>query len=400
MRDGTRQNFPIFKIHPKLVYLDSAATAQVPEVVVHTMEKFEREERANVHRGMYTLSLEATKAYEHARERVAGFIGADADEIVFTSGTTASLNMLARMLEASPHGRKGIVTTAMEHHSAYMPFHELAKRTGTTFSVIGITPTYELNMDEAATLITEETGIVVVTLASNVLGTIIDVARVVERAHDVGALVVVDAAQSVGHMPVDVRELDCDFLAFSGHKLGAPMGTGVLFGKRALLEQFTPSVYGGGMVADIVEDVPEYVPIPHRFEAGTPYVSGAIGLATAIEYLTEVTVTEIRAHTQTLLAYAYESLGSIPGIQFLGPTAPQKNIGVISFTLEGVHPHDIADVCARRHVAIRAGHHCAIPLMDTLRVPATARASFYCYNTPADVDALTDALGVVRNIFL
>jgi cysteine desulfurase/selenocysteine lyase len=287
----------------------------------------------------------------------------------------------------------------MEHHSAPLPFREFAQRKGYSFSLVPMTESYGLDLEAMCTTITEEARIVIVTLASNVLGTVNDVKKIVEHAHSKGALVIVDAAQAVGHIPVSVRDLDCDFLAFSGHKMCGPMGTGVLYGKYELLATLTPGTFGGGMVADVDSESIILSEVPHRFEAGTQNVGGVIGLGEAVTYLTEVGVENIAEHTKELTEYAIGVLENIPGIHLYTERNTGRNVGIVSLTLEGLHPHDIAEVCSRENVAVRAGHHCAIPLMRELGISGTIRASFYLYSTKDDVDRLVVAVKKVQEIF-
>jgi len=397
-----KKDFPIFANHPTLAYLDSGATAQVPACVLDAMRTFETETRSNIHRGTYKLSEQATDLYENARAKVAAFIDVYPHEIVFTSGTTDSMNKLAYMFEHSPNVGTGteIVATIMEHHSAILPFQELARRKGYSFSLIPITENNDFDIEEVRSRITEETRFVVVTLASNVLGTINDIKAIVAHAHSVGALVIVDAAQAVGHIPVSVKELSCDFLVFSGHKMCGPMGIGVLYGRSDILDSLSPGAYGGGMVADVDVDAAIFVEVPHRFEAGTQNITGAIGLAEAVSYLTTLGVHNVQAHTKELTDYAIDVLGNIPGLNLFTQKNTERNVGIVSLTLDGIHPHDIAEVCSRENVAVRAGHHCALPLMKHLGVPGTIRASFYCYTVHEDIDRLAQSIRKVQTIFL
>lgn len=420
MAEGTQalsiphSDFPSLK--REQVYLDTAATSLTPEPVLRSMEEYYREYRASTHRGLYASAERATEAYEKARADVALFIShpvqnnrrsttlrpfrcATADEIVFTSGATSASNMLIYMLEHSLDLVAGdeIVTTVMEHHASLIPLQELAKRKGLVLKHIpldGICFDYK----NAETLITERTKVVSVLLASNVLGTVNDVARIAKKAHAVGAVMVVDGTAAVGHMPVNVRELDCDFLYFSGHKMCGPTGIGVLYGKRAMLETLKPGMYGGGIVDAVTLETARYTDIPQRFEPGTPNIAGVIGLGAAVEYLSTIGVDHIREHARELTSYAQKTLGALHGVT-MHSAPPEHNIGIVSFTLEGVHPHDIAQVCADRGVAIRAGHHCAMPLHAELGVSATARASFYLYNIKDDVDALALSVSAALNVF-
>lgn len=399
MHTDIRADFPTLAGEP-FTYLDTAATSLTPEPVLLAMDEYYREYRANTHRGLYASALRASEEYEKARAGVARFIGAEADEIVFTSGATAASNMLTYALEQSLDFRERdeVVTTMMEHHASLLPLQELAKRNK---QVLKHVPLKGINLDYevAAQLITERTQIVSVLLASNVLGTINDVARIARRAHEVGAIIIVDATAAVGHIPVDVHTLDCDFLYFSGHKMCGPTGVGVLYGKREQLGTLKPGYFGGGMVDAVTLTDATYSSVPQRFEAGTPNVSGAIGLGAAVEFLQKIGLSKIHAHTQELVAYTEAALSLVTGLTcYQAP--PEQNVGIVSFTLEGVHPHDVAEICARDGIALRAGHHCAMPLHAALGIPATARASVYLYNTEEGIDHLTTALKKARSVFL
>lgn len=411
-----KKDFPIFEREGDLVYLDSAATSQTPKAVLDAMDEYYTSYRSNIHRGLYRMGEEASEAYESARVSVARFIGlpgqgAAPDEIIFTSGATASSNMLVRMLEESGMVGEGseLVSTVMEHHASLIPLQELAKRKGIALKLVPIGSTYGIDYGAAEKLITPKTRIVACVLASNVLGTINDVRRLADMAHKVGALMVVDATEAVGHIPVDVKKLGVDFLYFSGHKMLGPTGIGVLYGRKELLEQMSPSVFGGGIVEKVTGENATWASSPKRFEAGTPNIAGAIGLGVAVEYLERVGVESIHAHVQELTDYAFEQLAQIPGIRIFAASVEQ-NAGIISFTIDGLpagatvlqvglHPHDLAQIAGDSNVALRAGHHCAAPLMQTLGIPATARASFYLYNDKADVDALVEAIKKAQTIF-
>lgn len=395
-----KKDFPMLVSSPEFAYLDNAATTQTPEPVLTAMDAYYRTFRANVHRGLYGASLRATEAYEGARRAVATFVNAAPEEVMFTSGATAGMNMLVDMLEHSDVIREGdrIVTTALEHHALLLPFREMAKRKGCVLAVAPLRADYSLDEDALEALITEETKLVGITLASNVLGTMPDIGRVAMRAHRVGARVIVDAAKAVGHMPIDVRAHGCDFLFFSGHKMCGPTGIGVLYGKRELLDALKPGSFGGGIVASVHKDDIRYLPPPHRFEAGTPPIAEAIGLAEAVRYLSSVGLESIRAHEETLVAEAIKTLTAEEGVRVFA-ALPEHNAGVVSFSMEGIHPHDVADILGRHGVAVRAGHHCAIPLMDELCVNAVVRASFFLYNTVDDVNRLAEGVREVRSIF-
>jgi cysteine desulfurase/selenocysteine lyase len=395
-----KKDFPIFKHHSGLAYLDSAATAQMPKRVIDAMATYDTGFRSNVHRGTYGLAEEASLAYESARKEMARFIGAQSEEIIFTSGATGGMNMLAYMLEHSLSWSEGdsIATTIMEHHSSLLPFQELARRRGITLNIIPLAEDFTLDLRSLDTHISQGTKVVVATLASNVLGTVNDVKRMAERAHEVGALMIVDAAKAVGHMPIDVAELDCDFLVFSGHKMCGPTGIGVLFGKRDVLAGMRPGMYGGGMVEKVTTESATYTESPYRFEPGTPPISSAIGIAEAARYLSDIGLENIRARERELIAYGIEELREFPNIH-LYATAPEHNAGVISFTIDGIHPHDLAEVLGDNNVAVRAGHHCAQPLITALGLKAAVRASVYLYNSTDDIDQLLDGLAKARSIF-
>ncbi|MHB8652072.1 MAG: aminotransferase class V-fold PLP-dependent enzyme [Minisyncoccota bacterium] len=398
-----KKDFPIFEHEKDLVYLDSAATSQTPQAVLDTMQEYYTSYRSNIHRGLYKMGEEASERYEGVRASVARFIGALPEEIIFTSGATASSNMLVRMLEESGRVGEGseIVSTVMEHHASLIPLQELAKRKGLTLSLIPIGVPYGekgLDYDAAEKLITSKTKIVSCVLASNVLGTINDVKRLADLVHKHGALMIVDATEAVGHISVDVKKLGADFLYFSGHKMLGPTGIGVLYGRKELLENMNPSVFGGGIVEKVTGENATWTTSLKRFEAGTPNISGAIGIGGAVEYLEKIGVENIHAHVRELTVYALEKLAQISGVHiFAAPV--EQNVGIISFAIDGVHPHDLAQIAGDSNVAIRAGHHCAAPLMAVLGVPATARASFYLYNDNMDVDALIEAIKKAHTIF-
>ncbi len=396
-----KEDFSIFKTNPKLVYLDSAASSQTPESVIQKMNEYYREYRSNIHRSMYEEGERATSAYEEARGKIAKFIGSDKNEVIFTSGSTAGMNMLMYSLEMYLELNEGdeIVTTVMEHHSGLIPLQELAKRKGLVLKHINITDNFSLDYEEAERLITDRTKIISVSLASNVLGTINDIKKLSQMAHSVGAIVICDGTKAVGHMQVDVRELDCDFLVFSGHKMCGPTGIGVLYGKRSILEEFPPSIFGGGMVEEVSLQTAKYAGAPARFEAGTSNIAGAIGLGEAVDYISGVGVQNIHEHIKILVEYANKQLKGIVGVQIFSQKDVEKNIGVVSFTIDGIHPHDVAEIAGREGVAIRAGHHCANPLMKILGIGALARASFYLYNDKSDIDVLVKVIKKAQSIF-
>ncbi len=378
--------------HP-LVFLDSAASSQKPLPVLEAMDRVYRECYANVHRGIYAFSEEATLAYENARDRVASFINAPVrEEIIFTRNTTEAINLVAYAwgrTNIRPGDR--ILLSEMEHHSNLVPWQLLAQETGAQLVYLPITDDGLLRMDLLDSLLDERVRLVAVTMMSNVLGTVNPVKEIIRRAHAAGAVVLVDAAQAVPHMPVDVQDLDCDFLAFSGHKMCGPTGIGVLYGKEALLEAMPPFLGGGDMIRKVEWESATWNRLPWKFEAGTPAFVEGIGLGAAVDYLTAIGMEAIAAHERELTAYALERLSALPGLNIIGPPAHQRG-GVVAFTFRGIHPHDVAHMLDMEGIAVRAGHHCAQPLHRRLGLTATVRASFYLYNTPQEVDVLAQAL--------
>jgi cysteine desulfurase/selenocysteine lyase len=401
-----RSDFPILSRsshgHP-LVYLDSAATSQKPLSVLAAEEEFYRTRNANVHRGAYELSEEATAAYEGARARVARFLHADdPDEVVFVRGTTEAINLVAHGLgRGYLHRGDRVVTTIMEHHSNIVPWHLLRSEVGIDLEFLDIDDAGRLRMDDVEAKLAKPTKVVTLTHVSNVLGTVNPVRAIADRAHAAGTLVVVDAAQSAPHRRVDVRALGADFVAFSGHKVLGPTGIGVLWGRKELLDRLPPYMGGGEMIREVHTDRVTYADPPTRFEAGTPNVAGAVGLGAALDYLENVGWESLAAHETTLakraISAARERFGS--KIRFYGPPVGPDREAVLSFSLEGVHPHDVASILDAEGVAIRAGHHCAQPLMERLGVPALSRASPYLYNTTQEIDVLVDAIGKVLDVF-
>ncbi|MGM0523180.1 MAG: cysteine desulfurase [Bacillota bacterium] len=396
-----KSDFPILNQqindHP-LVYLDSAATAQKPQVVIDAVSDYYKYDNANVHRGVHTLGQRATDAYEGARETVTQFIHAnDSKEIIFTRGTTSSINIVARSYgDAFITAGDEIVLTEMEHHSNLIPWQQVAKRTGATLKFIPLEADGTITMTSVKETITEKTKLVAITHVSNVLGTINPIKAITNYAHDMGAVVLVDGAQAVPHMAVDVEDLDCDFYAFSGHKMGAPTGIGVLYGKAALLNQMEPVEFGGEMIDFVSLTDATFKELPWKFEGGTPIIAGAVGLAKAINYLQSIGFDKIAAHEKALTDYAMSKLKQLDGVEIYGP---EERCGLITFNLTDVHPHDTATVLDSFGVAVRAGHHCCQPLMKWLNVTATARASFYVYNTFEDVDLFIDGLKQAKEFF-
>jgi cysteine desulfurase/selenocysteine lyase len=397
-----RKDFPILDQqvhgHP-LVYFDSAASAQKPKPVIEAMTRFMENDYANIHRGVHELSVRATDQYEAARERVRRFINARrAEEIIFTHVGTEGFNLVA-----SSWGRKflkegdEIVITTLEHHANIVPWQLLRDQIGVVLRIVPVTPQGEVQIEDVKAVLSRHTKLVAVAHVSNALGTVLPIAEIIDLAHKQGALALIDGCQAVQHMPVDVRTLDADFYIFTGHKLYGPTGIGVLYGKYALLEKMPPYQGGGEMIANVSFDKTIYKDPPHRFEAGTPPITEAIGLAAAIDYVSTIGLNRIARHEAELLDYATEKLHGINSLKIIG-TAPHK-AGVLSFVMEGAHPHDIGTILDRQGIAIRAGHHCAQPLMEHLGLAATARVSFGLYNTKEEVDALVKALNKVREIF-
>jgi cysteine desulfurase/selenocysteine lyase len=380
-----------------LVYLDNAATTQKPQAVLDALLGFYSRDCANVHRGVHALSQRATDAYEGARETVARFLNARPREIVFTRGTTEAINLVAYSYGSRLSPGDEILITELEHHSNIVPWQMLAERTGARLRVAPINDRGEIILEEFQRLLGPRTRIVAVAHVSNALGTVNPVEEICRLAHTYGARVLVDGAQAVPHLAVDVRALDCDFYAFSGHKIYGPTGIGVLFGRWELLEAMPPYQGGGDMIRSVTFEKTLYNDPPYRFEAGTPHIAGAIGLAAAIEYVTRLGLEEIRRHEQQLLQAATRALEEIPGVRIVGTAAHKA--AVVSFVLDGVHPHDVATVLDHEGVAVRAGHHCAQPLMERFGLPATTRASFALYNTLEEVDALARAVRRARELF-
>jgi cysteine desulfurase/selenocysteine lyase len=397
-----RKDFPIFERrigeHP-LVYLDSTATAQKPRVVLESLERHYREQCSNVHRGVHRLSAEATAAYEGARDRIRDFVGAgDRREIIFTRGATESINLVASSF-GEQHLRSGdeVLITEMEHHSNIVPWQLLCERTGGVLRVVPVDDQGQLRMDELEKLLGPRTRIVAVTHVSNVLGTRNPVERIAQLAHDAGAVLLVDGAQGIVHEPLNVQSLGCDFYAFSGHKLYGPTGIGVLYGRIDLLDSMRPYQGGGDMIRTVSFEKTTYNDLPFRFEAGTPNIAGAIGLGAAVEYLDAVGMERIAALERELTGVTLEALAQIPEVSLLGTAA--ERTGVISFNLAGIHPHDVGTVLDHQGIAVRAGHHCAQPLMERFGVPATVRASLACYSIPEEIDALAAGLRKTVEMF-
>jgi cysteine desulfurase/selenocysteine lyase len=369
--------------------------------VIEAISNYYRTSHANVHRGIYRLSEEATDAYENARGRVARFINANSkNEIIFTRNTTESINLVAfSWARANVNAGDEILLTEMEHHANLVPWQLVAQEKDARLRFIPITDDGLLDLTEMDNLLTERTKLVAFTQASNVLGTLTPVREIVDRAHSVGAVTLVDGAQGVPHMPVDVQALGCDFYAFSSHKMCGPTGVGVLWGRREILEGMPPFMAGGEMIRRVELERSEWAEIPHKFEAGTPAIAEAIGLGAAVDYLSDLGMEAVRAHEKELTAYALERLVEVPGLTVYGPTDLEVRGGVATFALDSAHPHDIATILDSEAVAVRAGHHCAMPLHKRLCLPASTRASFYIYNTPEEIDRLIEALYKVKHIF-
>ncbi|KKI93370.1 cysteine desulfurase [Bacillus sp. SA1-12] len=396
-----RSHFPILdqQVNGKdLVYLDSAATSQKPLAVIEALSTYYREYNSNVHRGVHTLGTKATDGYEGAREKVRRFIGAKStQEIIFTRGATTALNMVAQSYGLTKV-REGdeIVITYMEHHANVIPWQQVAKATGATLKYIPLQENGTIDLKDVEETVTENTKIVSVMQVSNVLGTINPIKEIAKIAHKNGAIMVVDGAQSTPHMKIDVQDLDCDFFAFSGHKMCAPTGIGVLYGKKELLENMEPVEFGGEMIDFVGLYESSWKELPWKFEAGTPIIAGAIGLAAAIDFFEQIGLENIEAHEHKLAQYALEKLSEVEGITIYGP---KHRAGLVTFNIEDVHPHDVATVLDAEGIAVRAGHHCAQPLMKWLKVSATARASFYLYNTEEEVDKLVAGIIKTKEYF-
>ncbi|MFZ3565995.1 aminotransferase class V-fold PLP-dependent enzyme [Streptomyces sp. BH097] len=403
--DAVRKDFPILGRTmdggARLVYLDSGATTQKPLHVLDAERDFYLHHNAAVHRGTHQLADEATEAYENARHKVAGFIGAADDEIVFTKNTTEGINLVAYALENARRVGPGdrIVVTEMEHHANLVPWQQLAERTGATLDWFALTDDGRLDLTRADELLDERTKVLALTHQSNVLGTLNPVRELADRAHAHGTLVVVDGAQSVPHRPVDVHDLGADFLAFSGHKMLGPSGVGVLWGRGELLAALPPFLTGGSMIEVVEMDHSTFLPPPQRFEAGVPMAAQAVGLAAAVDYLTALDMNEVAAHEDRLTEHALRLLAEIPGVRIVGPAEPRDRGSAVSFTVDDVHPHDIGQILDQRGIAVRVGHHCARPIVRRYGIPATTRASFYVYNTHAEVEALAEGVREAQSFF-
>lgn len=399
-----RADFPILQreVWPgvPLIYLDSTATSQKPVQVIEIMDEYYRRSNANIHRGIHVLAEEATELYETARGKITQFIkAASPRQIIFTRNTTEAINLVAQSWgRANLHPGDLVILTEMEHHSNLVPWQMLAQERGLRLEFIPVTMSGLLDLDEYRHLLEQEPRMVAFTHMSNVLGTINPAAEMISLAHQAGAVTLVDGAQSVPHFEVDVQQLDADFLAFSGHKMCGPTGIGILYGRRSLLEEMPPFLGGGDMIKRV--ELRTFLPneLPHKFEAGTPSIAEAIGFGAAVDYLSNIGLEDIARQEHIIISYALDRLEEIPGVKVYGPEAGQKG-GVASFTLEGIHPHDVSQILDRDGVAVRAGHHCAMPLHTKLNLTATTRASFYLYNTIEEVDRLVDSIYKVKKIF-
>jgi cysteine desulfurase/selenocysteine lyase len=402
--EAIQADFPILarEVRPgvRVVYLDSTATAQKPIMVISAMDDYYRSSNANIHRGIHILAEEATALYEDAREKVAGFINSpSARQIIFTRNTTESINLVAQSWGRSTLAPGDvIILTEMEHHSNLVPWQLLAAERNLQLEFISVDDRGLLDLDEYRHLLELEPKLVAFTQMSNVLGTITPAAEMIQMAHKSGAITLIDAAQSVPHFPVDVQDLDADFLVFSGHKMCGPTGVGVLYGKKQLLEAMPPFLGGGDMIKKV--ELRKFTPnaLPHKFEAGTPAIAEAIGLGAAVDYLQEVGLDNIAAQEHVIVDYALERLSEVPGVTVYGPEAKDRG-GVTAFNLDGVHAHDVAQILDSDGIAVRAGHHCAMPLHDKLQIPASTRASYYLYNSIGDVDKLVESIYKVKKIF-
>ncbi|UJF27992.1 cysteine desulfurase [Planococcus sp. 107-1] len=386
--------------HP-LVYLDSAATSQKPVQVIEALKSYYEFDNSNVHRGVHTLGNRATEKYEGAREKVRNFINANStEEIVFLRGTTTAINLVAQSYgRANVEEGDEIVITYMEHHSNIIPWQQLAKERGAILKYVELEEDGTISLEQVRAAVTERTKIVSMVYVSNVLGTMNPVKEVAEIAHENGAIMVVDGAQAAPHLKIDVQQLDCDFFAFSGHKMCGPTGIGVLYGKKALLNDMEPVEFGGEMIDFVGLYDSTWKELPWKFEGGTPIIAGAVALGAAIDFLNEIGLNEIEKHEHQMAAYAMDKMSGIEGLSIYGPKDPAKRAGIVTFNLDDVHPHDVATVLDMNGIAVRAGHHCAQPLMKWLEVSATARASFYLYNSESDVDRLVEGLRSAKEYF-
>tara|TARA_Y100000310_G_scaffold286519_1_gene310794 strand:- start:19904 stop:21097 length:1194 start_codon:yes stop_codon:yes gene_type:complete len=394
-----KTNFPIFENHPDLIYLDSASTSQRPKQVIDSLTNFYEKENANVSRGVYILSEESTKKYNDARKKVERFLNSNEKEIIFTKSSTESINLLASIIKSIiPEGRDEIILSEMEHHSNLIPWQEFAKKYNFKLRFIPIMRDYTLDYKKLKELITDKTAIVSIIHASNVFGVVNDVEKIIKLSKEKGAISIIDAAQSIQHMKIDVKDLDCDFLVFSAHKMFGPMGIGVLFGKKDLLQKLTPYQFGGGMINSVEYDRSTFADLPEKFEAGTQNIAGAISLGVAIDYLEDIGFENIQKHEKELLEYALVKMETLDKIKIYHSNF-EKSVGIISFNLEGIHPHDVASILSEYNISIRSGHHCCMPLIKKLGIQGTCRISLSVYNSKEDIDKLVDGLKKVLEVF-
>ena len=395
-----KKDFPIFN-NKDIVYLDSGATTQKPIQVIKKIEEFYENENANPHRGAYLLSIEATQVYEEARDKIAKFINAKhREEVIFSKNATESLNLIAYSYGLENLKKDDeIVISIMEHHSNLVPWQKVAKQTGAKLNYMYINDEFEISDEEIENKITSKTKIVGITYVSNVTGTINNVKKIIEKAHKVGAKVVVDASQAIPHMKIDVQDLNCDFLVFSGHKMFAPLGIGVLYGKREILNSMTPFLMGGDMIEYVYEQDTTFAPLPNKFEAGTQNVEGVVGLAAAIDYINQIGYDKIDEIENEVVEYAREELSKLDYLELYMTPNKENHSSVISFNIKGIHPHDVASILDSENVCVRSGNHCAQPLLRSLGIDSTCRASFYIYNTKEDVDKLIKALDKAYSMF-
>ena len=392
-----RNDFSILRNNQPLIYLDNSATSLTPDVVVNAMNRYYNEYNANVHRSVHRLSQIATDEYEKAHQKVADFINAKFREIIFTKGTTESINLLAYSLIRKLKSGDEIVLTEMEHHSNLVPWQQLSKEKGLLVKYVKVNEQGKLDLEHAKKIITDKTKIVSITHISNVLGTINNVKEIGKIVHNKKAIFVVDGAQAIPHLNIDVKEIDCDFFAFSGHKMLGPTGIGVLYGKEELLEKLDPFLYGGDMISEVYFDHSKWNELPWKFEAGTPNIAGAIGLGRAIDYLNEIGMDKIKDYEEYLTEYAIKKLSEVAKLTIYGSN---DRIGVISFNIDGIHPHDVSTILDNYDIAIRGGHLCAMPLVTSvLGLDSVCRISLYFYNTPEEIDKLVEGIGKVKNIF-
>ena len=398
--DRVRENFPILNQDingSKLIYFDNAASTQKPSRVIKSIKQYYESDHSNVHRGVHSLSIRATESYEKSRSVISSYINAKHEhEVIHTKGTTESINLVAQSISDQIKENDEILISAMEHHSNIVPWQELCRRTGAVLKVIPINETGEINLDEMNRLISSKTRIVSITHVSNTLGTINPIKKIINLAKSVDALTLIDGAQAAAHMRIDVQDIDCDFYVFSGHKLYGPTGTGVLYGKEEILNSLNPYQYGGEMILKVTFDETTYNSLPHKFEAGTPNIAGAIGLMHAIEYLKEIDFDSAIDHEMTVHDYALKQLKLLPNLKIVG--AAKDKSSIISFTIGELHPHDVGTILNQKAVAVRTGHHCTMPLMDFYQIPGTIRASFSFYNSKEEVDVLISALEIATEM--